>query len=85
LSSLSRGRNLTRTGMTLDEAIDKAARQIDALLEQRYHNLALSMIAQGCMDGDGIEEVVRPPSMTPGGRSLHPMFCRPASASTRQS
>ena len=39
--------------MTLDQAMDKAAGQIDALLEQRYRDLELKMFADGCTDFDG--------------------------------
>ena len=45
--------------MTVDEALDKAMRKLDAILEQRLFDLELSMVAQGCTDFDGIEEVVR--------------------------
>jgi hypothetical protein len=44
--------------MTLDQALDKATRQIDALLEQRYRDLEFQMFADGCTDFDGMEEVV---------------------------
>ena len=44
--------------MTLDQAIDKATRQIDALLEQRYRDLEFRMFADGCTDFDGMEAVI---------------------------
>ena len=48
----------TCVDMTLDQAIDKATRQIDAILEQRYRDLEYQMFADGCTDFDGMEEVV---------------------------
>jgi hypothetical protein len=44
--------------VTVDQALDKVTREIDAILQKRWIDLELRIFADGCSDFDAIRVVV---------------------------